>query len=90
MPRPARQEAADALSTRRHHAAASARQRAYRRRKREGLICVEIELDHFEIAELLVGAGLLEQWDSEDRAKVRDTLEASLRSGALRITPFAD
>jgi hypothetical protein len=67
--------------------AARARQRAYRRRKRNGLITLSIEIDHFEVVELLVEAGLLGQWDSENRAKVREVLEAALRSGALRIAP---
>jgi hypothetical protein len=37
----------------------AARQCAYRRRKRNGLITVSIEIEHFEIAELLVHEGLL-------------------------------
>jgi hypothetical protein len=69
---------------------AAARQRAYRRRKKSGLITVPIEIAHFEIAELLVHEGLLGQWDCEDRAAVRAAFEAALRSGALRITGFAD
>ena len=82
------------LSQMRHSAAArrasAAAERAYRRRKRNGLITVPIEIEHFEIAELLVHEGLLGQWDCEDRAAVRAAFEAALRSGALRITGFAD
>jgi hypothetical protein len=69
---------------------AAARQRAYRRRKRTGQITVSIEVNQWEIADLLVEQGLLPQWDSEDRAKVRAAFEAGLRSGKLRITGFAD
>jgi hypothetical protein len=69
---------------------AALRQRAYRARKRSGLITLSIEVDHFEIAELLVGEGLLGAWDSEDRAAVRSAFEAALARGSLRITRFTD
>jgi hypothetical protein len=54
------------------------------------LITVSIEINQGDVADPLVDEGLLPQWDSEDRAKVRAAFEAALRSGALRITPFAD
>jgi hypothetical protein len=69
---------------------AAERQRAYRRRRRAGLIAMTIEVGAFEIADLLVEAGLLQQWDAENRAKVREVLEAALRSGALRLAPERD
>jgi hypothetical protein len=67
-------------------AARRARQRAYRARRRDGRIVIELEVDHFETAELLVREGLLGQWDAEDRSKVRAAFERALREGTLRIT----
>jgi hypothetical protein len=69
---------------------AAKRQREYRRCKKAGLIKLTIEINQGEIADLLVDLGLLQEWDTEDRAKVRAVFESALRSGALRITRFED
>jgi hypothetical protein len=70
--------------------AAARRQRDVRRRKRQGKIFLGIEIDQFELAELLVELRLLGQWDCEDKAKVRAAADAGFRSGALRVTGCTD
>lgn len=46
--------------------AAAERARRYRARRRCGRRIARIEIDAFEVADLLVEAGFLEAWDAED------------------------
>jgi hypothetical protein len=52
--------------------------RACRRRKRAGHVLLKVEVDLGGLADLLVDAGFLPAWDSEDRDKVRTALEVAL------------
>jgi hypothetical protein len=55
-----------------------ARYRAYRQRRRQGKACLRLEVDLGELADLLVAGGLLQAWDSADKAAVKRAAEKLL------------
>src|SRR5690606_39989220 len=59
-------------------ATAAERARRYRARRRCGRRIARIEIDAFEVADLLVEAGFLEAWDAEDPRAVDRALSLML------------
>ena len=53
---------------------AAERQRIRRRRRADGRVIVPVEIDLGEVADALVQARLLSEWDTEDRGKVAGAL----------------
>src|SRR6266511_5274875 len=85
------ERAGEARAARRaRRAAAAKRARESRRRNRERKIYLGIEMDQFELADLLVELRLLGEWDCDDKAKVKAAAEAGFRTGALRVTGGGD
>jgi hypothetical protein len=58
----------------------AARHRIFRERKREGKAILQIEVDEFAHLELLKSAGLLKEWDENDRAAVAEATARLLRA----------
>ena len=57
----------------------ASRQRQLRKRRRAGLAIFQIEANAFELADALVVAGWLEQWDADDRAAIEAALVRAIR-----------
>jgi hypothetical protein len=53
-------------------------QQAYRQNKDAGLVAPRIRFNLFAVSDLLVEEGFLQQWDAEDKGKVRAALETAL------------
>jgi hypothetical protein len=51
------------------------RQRRFRARRKADRACFKIECDFYPLADRLVEAGLLSEWDMDNTAEVRDALE---------------
>jgi hypothetical protein len=56
--------------------------KAHRQRKRSGRSCLTLELDLDAIADCLVAAGWLPQWDAHKRDAIRRALETALNAWA--------
>jgi hypothetical protein len=54
------------------------RLKRYRARARCGRIVLPIEIDFGAVADLLVSAGFLAEWDLADRGAIKHALEAAL------------
>src|SRR5262249_37571031 len=57
---------------------AAERLRAHRNRRRAGRVVLHIEVNFFELSDALVSAGLVPQWDAEDKAAVAAGVERAL------------
>ena len=53
--------------------------RLSRQRKEDGLITLSITFPQHEVADLMVEERFMAQWDSEDRAKLREAIRTGLR-----------
>jgi hypothetical protein len=54
------------------------RVRLCRRRRREGRTIVQLEIELGPVADLLIDGAFLEAWNSEDKRKVVEALEAAI------------
>jgi hypothetical protein len=54
----------------------------HRLRQRQGRIVLQIEIDYFAVADLLVAANFLAEWDTGDRNALRRALEEAIATWA--------
>jgi hypothetical protein len=59
--------------------ASAARLRRFRERRANGLAVLHLEINLLDLTDLLVGAGLLRQWDDCDRAQVEQATQQLLK-----------
>ena len=57
----------------------ASRQRQPRQRRRDGLAVFKIEASVFELADALVGAGWLQEWDCDNRAAIEAALDRAIQ-----------
>ena len=57
----------------------ASRQRQLRKRRRDGLAVFKIEANAFELADALVVAGWLAQWDCDDRTAIEAALDRAIQ-----------
>jgi len=57
----------------------AARQQRLRQRQRAGLAIFQIEANAFELADALVVAGWLAQWDADDRTAIQVALDRAIQ-----------
>ena len=55
------------------------RQRRLRQRQRAGLAVFKVETSVFELADALVAAGWLAQWDADDHAAIAAALDQAIQ-----------
>jgi hypothetical protein len=56
------------------------RQRAHRRRERDGRAILPIEVNLFALSDALVTSGFLEEWNSDDRDEIRAALQRMIET----------
>jgi hypothetical protein len=64
---------------------AGARMKRLRARKATGRAVLPIEVDLSELSDVLVDQGRLQQWDCDDREKVKDALQAAFADILKRL-----
>jgi len=57
----------------------ASRQRQLRQRRRDGLAVFKIEASVFELADRLVDAGWLAEWDADDRTAIEAALDRAIQ-----------
>lgn len=58
--------------------AAAERQRRHRARRRAGMAVFRVEAAQFDLADALVSAGWLSEWDSDDPARIEQALNRAI------------